>query len=280
MNDTANGALTHTTQQLWRNDVDGYAIFNDEVPGESSYSFTYGHTKGYFAFDTNENGFWLSHSFPLFPVGPENSSKYLGLGGNAWTYAQSVICISVNAIALDSLAYKFLLNRPQVYDSKLNSGVAQNYDNITKLIGGGYSSAAICAYGDFPIEGASSGRTFRLFAKSTQWKNDLYSQCVAPAFNNTLWVETWIRGSAEGPACPEGGPQTLDVQSVNLGSGASWSETQDHSKWAIGLQNNVVCIGDINRMTTQFARGGGTTCVTDKKLFNEIKNAVNGVDSC
>jgi deoxyribonuclease-2 len=95
-----------------------------------------------------------------------------------------------------------------------------------------------------------------------------------------LWTETWIRGSAEGPACPTSGYDTLDVKGVDFGNGMNWSETNDHSKWAIAVNTTMLCIGDINRMTTQYSRGGGTACFKNLYLMNAFESAVSGLDSC
>ena len=275
MNDTSRGALTYTAKQLWSADV--YALWNDEVPNEVNYSFTYGHTKGIFGFDIESNGFLLIHSIPAYPVGPANSSTYLGLGGNAWTYAQSLLCLSLSAETLNSIAYKFLLNRPHLYDTLFPSSLESQYGNISKLVKGEYASPKLCASDTFKTQNSMS---FDLFAKTAQWNNDLYSECVAPTLESTLWTETWIRGSAEGPVCPSDGYDTLDVQAVDFGNGINWTETNDHSKWAIAVNTSMLCIGDINRMTTQYSRGGGTACFENSYLVNVFEQAVSGLDSC
>jgi hypothetical protein len=65
LNDTSVGALSHTLQQLWRENPESYVVYNDEVPGESYYSFTYGHTKGVFGFGSEETGFWIRRDWFL-----------------------------------------------------------------------------------------------------------------------------------------------------------------------------------------------------------------------
>lgn len=277
MNDTSHGALTYTTQQLWTSSVDSYILYNDEPPGYVNYSFTYGHTKGYFALASDLTGFYITHSIPLFPEGPSGSNEYVGLGGNAYTYGQNILCLTVSASTLDSLAYKFLLNRPQIYDSKISNMVAQNYKNISDLAKGSYSTAAICVNQNLQTIG---GKNFTIFAKTTQWGKDLYDDCVGPRLASDLWVETWIRGSAEGPSCPSTGFKTLDVQYLDFGSDFNWSETNDHSKWAVAINQSIACMGDINRMTTQYVRGGGTACIQDFDLYDGLVAATVKTDSC
>ena len=113
-----------------------------------------------------------------------------------------------------------------------------------------------------------------VFAKTPAWNADLWSDCVAPALQSDLWVESWLRGSEEGPACNMQW-KTLDVQNLAWG----WSESSDHSKWAVALNTTAptLCIGDINRMTTQCARAGGAVCweTSLKAAFNGAVTATN-----
>jgi len=288
LNDTSSGALAHTTKQLWYSDTN-YILYNDQPPKEYEFNEThntdvkanftlFGHTKGFFAFDKKANGFWLTHSIPLFPLGPTKTDDYLGLGSNAYTYAQHLLCLSVNAETLNNLAYKFLLNKPNIYDSNIKT---TNYDYINQLLEGKYSTAKRCESSLFLTQ---AGAEFTVYSKTAQWNNELYSECVTPQQKDTLLVETWIRGSAEGAVCPVTEYDTLDIKNldfiVNNNIHYSWPETKDHSKWAITLTKPIVCMGDINRMTTQYSRGGGTACFSDEILHSVLKKAVTETDSC
>jgi deoxyribonuclease-2 len=279
LNDTSVGALTHTTKQLWQTDVN-YAIYNDQPPkvAYDADAGKFGHTKGFFAFaPTADNGFWLTHSIPLFPVGPNESDNYLGLGSNAGIYAQHLLCLSVTTPVINDLAQHFLLNRPQLYTTHLTT---EKYDYIRQLIDGKYSTLNIC---DTSVLLTSGGHPFKLYAKTAQWNNDLYAGCVTPTEKDTLWVESWIRGSAEGPTCPVSDYDTLDIKTLEFVVGDriySWQETHDHSKWAITANRDVICMGDINRMTTQYSRGGGTACFSDKILHSILKKATTKTNEC
>jgi hypothetical protein len=76
------------------------------------------------------------------------------------------------------------------------------------------------------------------------------------------------------------GYDTLDIQGLAFFPDFSWSETQDHSKWGIAVNTSAVCFGDINRMTTQYVRGGGTVCWQDTYLSMLLRKATTGTDSC
>ena len=65
---------------------------------------------------------------------------------------------------------------------------------------------------------------------------------------------------------------TLNVANLKIGA-ASWTGTNDHSKWGIPVTTKVVCYGDMNRMTSQEKRGGGGLCIAHDGLY-AIHNAI------
>jgi len=55
----------------------------------------------------------------------------------------------------------------------------------------------------------------------------------------------------------------------------TWTEGQDHAKWAVMLDGSSnLCVGDINRMTTQRNRGGGAVCFSSAGLNNALYNSI------
>lgn len=130
------------------------------------------------------------------------------------------------------------------------------------------------------------GATFTSLAKNAQWDNDLYEGLVAPTFGSDLLVESWLRGSKEGSYCkPKYSYKVVDVSSMSLDGGKAgnitWTETQDHAKWALALdQSNLVCVCDINRMTTQRVRGGGCICFKQASLATQLYNTVAASYDC
>lgn len=46
---------------------------------------------------------------------------------------------------------------------------------------------------------------------------------------------------------------------------------QDHSKWMILNQQEVLCFLDLNDSTPQEERGGLAICIKDKQFFNNLK---------
>lgn len=278
LNSTSDGALAKTIGQLWASSDISYVLWNDSPPGQgSNYNYTVGHTKGLFAVDDEGNGFWLTHSIPLYPQGPKQTpTGYSGIGSNAWTYGQNAYCLSVSLSALDTMAYALQLTIPSIYEAAITNAVATQAPNISALIKGKTSSAAICANHTLSTQ---AGKIFSFYTKSTQWNKDLWYSCIAPSLKKDLLVESWIRGSAIGPSC-SGSYQVYDVQAVDFSEDPSfsWSEYNDHSKWAVSTDGEITCVGDINRMTTQYVRGGGAICFKGAKY--SLLNSVSKENAC
>lgn len=59
-----------------------------------------------------------------------------------------------------------------------------------------------------------------------------------------------------------------------------WKETYDHSKWALAGDDGFVCFGDMNRMDSQWKRGGSFYCLADKNLIAVVKSTILEHDLC
>jgi deoxyribonuclease-2 len=250
---------------------DGETIDNDAI--RSGPRVEYGHTKGV-AFFNRQTGIWLVHSVPLFP--PTNSYSYPASGT---IYGQSMLCISFNYNQLAKIGTQLFYNHPDIYSSALPTNMAADNPDLTQLIAGHYKTGAP-AYSIVDLVSAG-GNHFQSFAKTAEFRQDLYDGIVAPTLQTPLNVETWRRGSPVPLNCATA-YRVLDVQDMKVGRSAEFKYTKDHSKLAIstsGLKPSV-CIGDINRMTSQFVRGGGTVCISDTAVWAAYRVLVMDTNSC
>ena len=296
MNDTSVGAMSSTLRQIWTASSEtAYILWNDDPPASSYYNFSYGHTKGALVLDTSSEGggLWLTHSVPKFLAGPiQDPAGYAGLGSNAWMYGQSAACFSLTPAAVGPLAETLQFNHPHIYET--GGDFSAFPSAVGDLADGVWRSDAICQQTAVTVGGLDA----TVFAKTPAWNADLWSACVSPALRSDLLVESWLRGSEEGPACNDW--QTLDIQNLAWTS-ASWKSYDDHSKWAVATNPSLVkpgrtnmpsneleawnlsaptlCIGDINRMTTQFARAGGAVCFSDA-IATAFQAAVTQTNTC
>jgi deoxyribonuclease-2 len=276
MNDTTVGALAHTMRQLWSaTPTLGYAIFNDE-PYQEPVSFTCGHTKGIWAWDTaSASGIILTHSIPIFPAGPSQVSEYQALSSNAWTYAQNLACFSLDIQTLSKMAGAAKLTSVNLYDVRVPSDTPTE---LAEFANGSQTAEPTCSQLAIQTLG---GQPISYFAKSGEWGGELYAGCISPALDSSLLVESWIRGSAVGPTC-NGTLDVNDIQAVDFGVGSefAYKEASDHSKWAVTTDGSIFCSSDINRMTTQYVRGGGSICMKNAKFATQMRDAITGQNQC
>jgi deoxyribonuclease-2 len=268
LNDTTSGALAHTIQQMWHS-TNGYAIFNDEPIGQK-YCLDCGHTKGAWIWDT-QNGIIITHSIPLYPAGPSQTPKYLGFGPNAWEYGQHMACFTLTTDQLNSVAELGIRTAPKVYDSRIPESTP---DFVKGFANGTTDPVKACDKISVTTQG---GMKIVYFAKSAQWDNELYGACMAPQLQKSLAVESWIRGKAEGAWCNQT-YTVVDVETVNMASTFQYKEADDHSKWAVATDGSLGCVGGINRMTTQYIRGGGSYCI--KELGQLLLGSISSSNNC
>ncbi|KAA0191202.1 hypothetical protein FBUS_09942, partial [Fasciolopsis buskii] len=68
----------------------------------------------------------------------------------------------------------------------------------------------------------------------------------------------------------------------------SFKSFQDHSKWACTIlvdsdssnRDMWICLGDINRMFSQFHRGGGTMCIQNNRIWAAFAHLIVQVEQC
>ena len=188
-------------------------------------------------------------------------------------YGQTFLCITLSSSDIDDVGKQLTYNHPKVYFSSISSSSQSKYPNVGKVLNKDFVSGA-------DNSTLTIGK-FTVFAKTGKWGKDLYADMVAPSLGADLLVETWIRGDAIGKDCPPDYKNSVcDVTTLKAGD-IEWREEQDHSKWAVTLDtSSYACIGDINRMTSQRKRGGGTACIADKILSDALYNTITGSDQC
>ena len=237
------------------------------------------HSKGVLAFDS-KSGFFVRHSVPRFPLNA-SAGAYGGYPAYARIYGQTFLCVSYSTSVLNDLASSLLVNDVSVYDSAISKDLASTWLSLAQLAQGFRKTAQLpYSVRSFPSLG---GNNFTDFAKSKQCKCELYVDVVAPRLNMDLAVLSWGRPLMGSGCKPVTQYNVMDINgmSINTPAGKVWyNETKEHSKLAVAAEGNFVCAGDINRMTSQATRGGGTTCFSNPSLWNAITQQIGGWMSC
>lgn len=253
----------------------GYVFYNDEKP-DGSKSTTYAHAKGIIGFDGTQ-GFWLIHSMPKWPEIP--TKKYKGLPDKR--YGQSFMCLTLDLKNIEKVAEGMIINHPWIYASNLPSSLEKKMPNFAGLIDGDKVKDPTQKSFDLKTVG---GHPFTQFAKNKQGLFDLYEDVVAPGINADMATETWQNGGhLSGNFCkPKYKYQVQNINTVSV-NGVEWGTHQDHSKWGISTSKGSkwVCVGDINRQTSQAKRGGGTVCTKySSKLYAAFNDVAEEIDAC
>jgi len=273
-------AAANTLAQLYGSDPSavGWILYNDE--GASGPTCGYcGHTKGVLGFDAN-GAFWLVHSVPQYPPVVSGGGQY-SYPASGTIYGQSFLCVSLPFSALNQVAYQYLFTAPGIYDSNLPSSMASQLPGIAAVINKQHITVSNQSISQFVTVG---GASFIHFAKTASWGRDLYEDMVAPYWGDNLYIETWMRPKLSSFCPPTYQFAVMDVDTVTLFTQPllKWTETHDHSKWAVSQSASVgvVCIGDINHQTSQFARAGGTLCFQNSTVYTTFQAFVTSADNC
>nr|XP_045617204.1 deoxyribonuclease-2-alpha-like isoform X2 [Procambarus clarkii] len=253
-----------------------FIMYNDEFPNGTK-SFTKGHTKGVVVM-TAQGGFWLVHSVPKYPPPPEDGYTY---PSSAVRYGQTMLCISLSSDQSHSLGWQLLQNNPFIYASNMPETLSSQFFVLLKVMQGErpqvspwYRVAALTSVG---------GKAFTSFAKYKKYDQDLYASLVAPMLKTNIVVESWRNGPQPLPSSCNTTYTVENVENVSArAASTSFTTHHDHSKWVVASEPDkpYVCIGDINRMETQFERAGGTVCMQSLSIWHRFHNLVQAVEAC
>ena len=305
MNDTKNPvALVRTLYSIAEDrnapyngttaDAPSYLLYNDE-PFQGIASSSFGHTKGVLAAGGEaRSGLWIVHSTPKFPATSGRAEFYFP--ESEIKYGQTFLCVSLDSAAqVDAVGRQLQLTRPFIYHatnlfkSAAATERAGTYPELAKVLRGEWRDETGEAVA-MQLGNGTAATTFTSLAKNKEWNDDLWEGLVAPHYNSGFLVESWIRGDRLGKYCPNAKTKKKPFEVVDArimgvslrdGSNHTWTETQDHAKWAVSLDSSyVLCVGDINRMSSQRKRGGGAVCFVNKELCFGLYNTILASDTC
>lgn len=260
-----------------------YVLYNDQPPTVRQVNQAgSAHAKGFIGMN-GDAGFWLIHSVPKFPPSVLINASY-AYPPNAKENGQSAMCVSFRtAHEGDNIAQQLLTMRAKVYSYRLNGDVlasARSFDDVIakKWIKKQPSRSVSIT--------TAAGRSLRSFAKNAASNDDLYSELIAPELRANLFVETWRNGAGHSLSseCDEQF-HVNNIERVRISvnhAPLDWEYTEDHAKWAISdaADNPYVCVGDINRMQSQFKRGGGSMCLENKAVWSVLRSSIEQIENC
>jgi hypothetical protein len=274
-----------------------HIFYNDDPPNQTHPpSSKYGHCKGIVKWN-NEFILWVRHSVPEFPNYATNfniSEKQLIYGQSFHCVKLSYTDERLHQILEDlkcmnayvyceSLTYKIKPTK-QIFKFYIWL-INRKYETKT------YSLNPISPFEKIRTTVLCKNPQILSIVKPPQRNTDIYKEVLEMHGFSNCKVETWRRGIkyTEPEPTPEqplrwwrrfgcccwthptySSSSSVKIVDITLLSfdqekyrtvkkeinHVCWKNTQDHSKWAI-YDNEYFAFGDLNRMTTQYKRGGG-----------------------
>ncbi|KAG0719615.1 Deoxyribonuclease-2-alpha [Chionoecetes opilio] len=253
-----------------------FILYNDEFPNGTT-SMTRGHTKGVVVM-TLKGGFWLVHSVPKYPPPPLDGYSF---PHSAHRYGQTMLCISLLADQSQSLGWQLIQNNPFMYSANMPASLAAQFPVLARVMEGERPSAP--PWYHITSITSQGGKTFTSFAKYKKYNQDLYSGLVAPTLQTDILVESWRNGPHPLPSSCNTTYTVENIEEVTARApSTNFTTHKDHSKWVVAArpEKPYVCIGDINRMETQFERGGGTVCMSSLSIWYRFHKLVLTEETC
>jgi hypothetical protein len=255
--------VPHENINTWLSDLyansawDQWIIYNDETGHLGDNHHRKGHCKGILAWSGTRIS-WLCHSIPNFPRNFDGKSiSDIEKGETIYGQSLQYIEIPFTDVLFEKIMNQLYIMDPHIFNVKIPSilRISSSEKMRTKDVSAIYLSK-------YP--------PIVHLAKSPFCNIDIYGDYITNYFDNSgKWkVETWIRGhriSKESDLIED----VIHLQFENT----HYTETQDHSKWAVS-EKELYAVGDLNRMTSQFHRGGGMFICTNPEIAKSLRNLI------
>ncbi|XP_065097985.1 deoxyribonuclease-2-beta [Paramisgurnus dabryanus] len=275
---SSQGALGRTLTQLYRRYTSNstvYMVYND-APPELKYPSNYGHTKGVILFDQSQ-GFWLTHSVPHFPPFPEKGYDYPYSGKY---YGQTLHCVTYKYTQFAIISHQLGYLSPRVYNCSVPLAFHPDITVMAQICDA--KTPFIKTTRSLEMLVSGQGQTFFSFAKSPNYVDDIYMGWVAQTLGTDLLVETWMHQKHQLPSNCSLPHHVMNIERVCLPGPQMFSSYEDHSKWCVSYayKDQWTCLGDLNRDSGQFGRGGGLICSQNPIIYKAFRKAVVGFKPC
>jgi len=249
----------------WKNQL----LYNDELPNticenehiepsKNNYFNKKGHCKGIILWNSERLG-WLIHSVPKYPniIRLNSENKIDEIDNNQLIYGQSFIYIEMNIQNLDNILKQIYLMESNIYYTTINNIFNDMHQKID-------NNAIRCTINQMKI----TDNIYHI-SKNSKWNFDLYDNYLVDFCKSNILCQTWMKPGLNSTN------NTKNIKTIRWNKDITYITSQDHSKYAISMnkKNPWIFVGDINRMESQYKRGGGGLVIRDEKIwkaFNKI----------
>ena len=239
-----------------------WIVYNDQmkkVYKKTAHTHGNAHAKGLVAWNDVKIS-WLCHSVPEFPsVFNGENGEISDIDQSELVYGQSFQYVEI-PYHNDKLCD--IMN--QLYIMEVNIVEEKNHLTFPKRKNNAINTLIL-------------SDTVTHIAKSPKHQIDIYSQFIVIQYPHLWKVETWVRGHLIESEIPISLRRVRDIKKINY-KDVCYNESQDHSKWAVS-DSSFYCVGDLNRMTSQYNRGGGGFICDNKDISHSLRELICKDDS-
>lgn len=257
-----------------------YFMFNDEVP-EGQVNFKMGHAKGAVLFD-DASIVYIITSVPHYPY---NDTAGYNFPHTGVYYGQHFFCATFPKSELTKLLYQIRMMWPFVYNYKVDQKNLQKYEDLDGIVHNKPLPAASNPSSKVEQLRMTDNTVLDAYNKNGTFGADIFSGLISTNFNPpmNLLTETWQNGKSKLPSFCSKNYSVKNVLHVKLfAEHFDYKESQDHSKWAVSAdkKDHYICFGGVNRMGSQYRRGGAMYCFFNDLLWNVMRSSVVEVQDC
>ena len=223
-----------------------WVVYNDDISKISEKHTSHGHCKGILTWNDTRIG-WLCHSVPNFPR-EFKRNKISIIERSELVYGQSFQYIEVpfNKDMLYNIMHQINIMDSNIY----NSNYTSEYKEYEEMKFPKINKFNMLKISDDIIH----------VAKPHTVQFDIYTDCIAKNAPYRWKVQTWKRGHE----ITANNINIIDINKFKY-EHIEYTTHQDHSKWAVS-NDSYYWVGDLNRMTSQFKRGGGGFICRDSNI--------------
>ena len=228
----------------------GWVAYNDDTTALGIKKTSRGHCKGIVAWNDTHLS-WLIHSVPNFPRSFEGTS-ISAIEKSELLYGQSFLYVNIPY-------QQRILHSVFQQLEWMEANIFMKHNTPTNMV-------PYCSERN-QVQVLVLDDTICHLAKPPAHHMDIYSQALVNHRPGNWQVETWKRGSTIQTLSP----YVRDIEVLQFDE-VRYKDSQDHSKWAVS--EDSIWFGDLNRMESQYRRGGGGVVIRHPDLAKVLRESI------
>ena len=238
----------------------------------------------------------MIHSVPQFPNVSKTFYTYPNYGGPK-KYGQNFFCLTLNNInQINTISKQLRYDIPWIWGSNVNLtyiNTISKLDNLYSLLESQWlnGTSIVDISGGVNInsnENENDNDNFVHLTRSPSENLDIFEDIISDYYHLSFkWQTYHVWPSREESYCiPEYTYNEENILEMEFGNGDLLNYTLDHSKYGVSIRYNtlsddtIVCVGDMDRVTTENTIGGGFLCFENENMYNVLVNTIAKVEEC